>query len=110
MDMLATPLGEWARVREETTGSVFLVGKFLQMPVSVALESADVERVDFNFIQDKVSKFAHIKRQTELFFERIAKSKPTRSSVPFQPAINARPIALYQHRTASPSVQYNTLY
>ena len=76
MDMLATPLGEWERVREETTGRVFLVGKFLQMPVSVALESSDVERVDFDFIQDKVSKFAHIKRQTELFFERIAKSRP----------------------------------
>ena len=46
------------------------------MPVSVELESADVERVDFDFIQDKVSKFAHIKRQAELFFERIAKSRP----------------------------------
>ena len=76
MDTLATPLGEWERVREETMGRVFLVGKFLQMPVSVALESSDVERVDFDFIQDKVSKFAHIKRQTELFFERIAKSRP----------------------------------
>ena len=76
MDMLATPLGEWERVLEETTGSVFLVGKFLQMPVSVALESADVERVDFDFIQDQVSKFAHIKRQTELFFERIARNSP----------------------------------
>jgi len=76
MDMLATPLGEWARVREETTGSVFLVGKFLQMPVSVELESADIEQVDFDFIQDKVSKFAQIKRQTELFFEHIARNSP----------------------------------
>ena len=42
MDMLATPLGEWERVREETTGRVFLVGEFLQMPVSVELESADI--------------------------------------------------------------------
>ncbi len=68
MKMIQTPLGEWERVREETTGSVFLVGKFLQMPVSVELESADIEQVDFDFIQDKVSKFAQIKRQTELFF------------------------------------------
>ena len=76
MKMIQILLGEWERVREETTGRVFLVGKFLQMPVSVALESADVEQVDFDFIQDKVSKFAYIKRQTELFFERIAKSRP----------------------------------
>lgn len=77
MNMLATPLGEWEMVREETAGGVFLVGKFLGMAVSVELESIDgLEQVDFDFIQDKVAKFAQIKRQTELFFERIVRNSP----------------------------------
>ncbi|WP_156496181.1 MULTISPECIES: hypothetical protein [unclassified Eikenella] len=49
------------KVREETTDRVSLVGKFLEMPVSVELGSAGVEWVDFDFIQDKVSKLAQMK-------------------------------------------------
>ncbi|OAM31090.1 hypothetical protein A7P95_00900 [Eikenella longinqua] len=71
MDSLATPLGAWEMVWEETAGSVFLIGKFLGMPVAVQLESADIGRMDFDFIRDKVSRFPEIKRRTEAFFGKV---------------------------------------
>ena len=77
MDYSHPPFGNLTLITEETTDTSFLQGKFNEMPFSIQItQPIDLEKIDFNFIQKKMTNFSQIKAKTELFLKNILHTHP----------------------------------
>ena len=77
MGKFHTPLGNLTLITEETTNTSFLQGIFNEMSFSIQVSQPfNLEKIDFNFIQNKMNNFSQIKVKTELFLKNILYTQP----------------------------------
>lgn len=77
MGKFHTPLGKLTFITEETTNTSFLQGIFNEMFFSIQVSQPfNLEKIDFNFIQNKMNNFPQIRAKTDLFLRNILYTQP----------------------------------
>ena len=77
MGKFHTPLGNLTFITEETTNTSFLQGIFNEMSFSIQVSQPfNLEKIDSNFIQNKMNNFPQIRAKTELFLRNILYTQP----------------------------------
>ena len=77
MGKFHTPLGNLTLITEQTTNISFLQGIFNEMSFSIQVSQPfNLEKIDSNFIQNKMNNFPQIRAKTELFLRNILYTQP----------------------------------